>query len=178
MGCVLDVRVEIVDGPYAGKATTTTDYDGVFQFFGIEQAGFDLWASKRGYDTTRYRIAELPRDRTPDIALPGRFNAATQRVEGTFAPECYEKPVAVLTRSIFFTPGRDGVLTMDWRVNTEEVAVNLWIGSTGIVPDRSFLPSQYSVAGGTRYELKVIVDTCRAVPPMDGSYWVDLSWPR
>jgi hypothetical protein len=82
------VHVEIAGGPYAGQATTT-NYDGYFEFFGIQQTGFDLWASKRGYEPARFRVVQLPRDSAPDIRLTGQFRLATQRVEGTFAPECY-----------------------------------------------------------------------------------------
>ena len=110
--------------------------------------------------------------------LPGQFSAPTQRFEGTFAPECYQNPIAVLTRSFFFTPGRDGVLTLDRRINTEEDAVNLWIGTTGVEPERPFRPNLYAVVAGVRYELKVIVNTCRPVPPMDGTFSIALSWPQ
>lgn len=171
------VRVEIENGPYAGQATTT-DYWGIFQFFGIKQAGFDLMASKRGYESTRYRIAELPRDRAPDIQLPGPFDEAFERLTGTFAPQCYENRLAILTRSFFFTPGRDGVLTIARRINTEEQSVNPVDGSIYIVPDRPSPPEQYSARGGVRYELRVQVNGCRPSPPMDGSFQIDLSYPR
>jgi hypothetical protein len=172
------VRVEIARGPYAGQATTT-NYDGYFEFFGIQQTGFDLWASKRGYEPARFRVVQLPRDSAPDIRLTGQFRLATQRIEGTFAPECYQNRAAILTRSIYFTPGHDGVLTLDWRVNTQEDAINLLNGSTPIEPDRRFLPGlQYPVTAGGRHELRLIANTCRDVPPMDGSYWVVFTWPQ
>jgi hypothetical protein len=172
------VHVEIAGGPYAGQATTT-NYDGYFEFFGIQQTGFDLWATKRGYEPARFRVVQLPRDSAPDIHLTGQFRLATQRVEGTFAPECYQNRAAILTRSIYFTPGRDGVLTLDWRVNTQEDAINLLNGSTPIEPDRRFLPGlQYPVTAGGRHELRLIANTCRDVPPMDGSYWVAFTWPQ
>lgn len=172
------VRVEIANGPYAGQATTT-DYDGYFQFFGIQGGAFDLVASKRGYESTRYRIGDLPRDHAPDILIAGQFRLATHRMEGTFAPECYQNVTAILTRSFYFTPGRDGVATVERRVNTEEDSAHIFVGSTPLEPDRRFLPiQQYAVVAGERHELRLIANTCRPVPPMDGSYWVVVTWPQ
>ena len=57
---VVDARVEISGGDQNGRFVTS-DTAGAFRFDHIQTAGFDLFVSKTGYRSARFRVVQLPR---------------------------------------------------------------------------------------------------------------------
>ena len=76
--------------------STTTDDSGRFELTGIGAAGFALVVSKPGYDSTSYRIAQLPRDQHSSIGLVPAAGQRAIRVSGT--NDCVDLPFALFRR--------------------------------------------------------------------------------
>src|SRR6266536_2922367 len=111
------VRVQISGGSHDGMFVVT-DRDGRFDFPDIFDADIDLWASRPGYQNTRFRVALLPRDKVADIGLLPTSRIVEQVFDGTLFPDCVGHDA---TRSLQFTPRGDGVLFVSsWSVSAFE----------------------------------------------------------
>jgi hypothetical protein len=151
-----DVRVQISGGSHDGMVVVT-DEDGRFDFPDIFDADIDLWASRPGYQTTRFRVALLPRDKVADIGMLPTSRIVEQVFHGTLFPDCVGRNAG---RSLQFTPRGDGVLLVSaFSVSAFESGWNVFSGSTGL---NRFGVDELAVylVGGVKYELRVDGDYC------------------
>ena len=168
-----DVRVEISGGAHTGRFVLTDEH-GRFDFPDIFDAPLDLWAFRRGYENTRFRVAVLPRDKIADIRIPPTSPTVGQVFDGTLSPDCIRGDT---TRSLRFTPHSDGVLVVSEKsINAFESAVIVYRGSTGL--NRCCVDGGYAVdlIGGVEHDLRVQGGYC--VAPNTGSFHVVFTRPE
>jgi len=165
-------RVEISGGEQNGRSVTAGS-DGGFRLDGIHSAGFDLLISRTGYRDARYRIAELPRDASPVIALEPEPWLASETFAGSLCNQ--SSPNEHSAKSTFFTPRGGGL----FRVTSYRVALfetdPFELGANG-ASRAAFFQTDYQVQPGVTYELRVSgytgLPSCSGSAGYDGSFRV------
>jgi hypothetical protein len=166
-----DARVEISGGPHDGMSVVT-DERGRFDFPDVSDAGVDLISSRRGYQSTRFRVVRIPPGGF-DIAMPAVSRIVERIFSGTLAPDCIGTDAK---RSQRLAPGHDGVLLIsDARVSAFESSVLMYRDSTGLVSHAVEGGRAFDVDAGAEYELRV---GAYCGPADTGSFQVRFTMPE
>jgi hypothetical protein len=159
---VAGARVEVVDGPNAGR-TVQTDGNGFYALTGLATGAFTLRTTHPDYQSTD-RPVSVSRDTTLNVTLrptPRQLDDTyTGQISGGESTTCSDGTFNKPCRRILLPIHNDGALSaeMDWVGGSADVDLSLWRGSTLIaravgVGSREAITS--NVVGGNTYELHV-----------------------